>query len=93
MSPVAKVEGERSKHQFHMYSNDRSHVGMIVMENIPDDGIGSLTGRSVLLNPFISENIQNTYLMPSYSSLHGCIKTLWFSTEITLVPVDYFTVF
>jgi len=43
---LVQIEAERSKHHFHMSSNDRSHVGMSVMENILDDGIGSLTGRS-----------------------------------------------
>jgi|GEM_PF-6619569 len=66
---------------------------MIVLENILDDGIGSLTGISFLENPFFSDNIQDTYLMPSHFSLYGCIKTLWFSTEKTLVPIDHFTFF
>ena len=43
---LVQVKAKRSKHHFHMSSNNRSHVGMSVMENILDDGVGSLTGRS-----------------------------------------------
>ena len=43
---LVQVKAERSKHHFHMSSNNRSHVGMSVMEHILDDGIGSFAGRS-----------------------------------------------
>jgi hypothetical protein len=43
---LVQVKAERSKCHFHMSSNNRSHVGMSVVENILDDRVGSLTGRS-----------------------------------------------
>lgn len=66
---------------------------MSVVENNLDDRVGPLTGRSYPWDPFIYEDISDTPRMRSNTSLHGCIKTLWFSTEIIPVTIDHFAFF
>jgi len=46
---VVQIKAERSKHHFHMSSNNRSHVRMSIMKHILDDCVGSLTIRSFFL--------------------------------------------